>query len=177
MCRNIDHFTTTLSTIIVRKSVRQYSIDKRRLSEYGKMLPSVVVVVEHRLELVKADHVPTYRKEQQYAYALISICNEKVLRSKKRTHFIHARDGAWKTGLVEEANIYLCSCLGLIVIFFLAFPGGDHCSLGHDCHGDAKCVNGLFSYTCHCNEGFIGDGRNSCQGKMILKETEFLYWL
>lgn len=64
--------------------------------------------------------------------------------------------------------------------FFFAcffFAGGDHCGLGNDCHGDAKCVNGLFSYTCHCNEGFIGDGRNSCQGKMILKETEFLYWL
>ena len=28
------------------------------------------------------------------------------------------------------------------------------CSGGHGCHDDATCRNGIFNYTCHCNEGF-----------------------
>ena len=30
----------------------------------------------------------------------------------------------------------------------------DRCSRPHDCHPRAKCKNGIFNYSCHCNEGF-----------------------
>ena len=44
---------------------------------------------------------------------------------------------------------------------------GDFCSRGHDCHSElAVCVNGLLNYTCHCREGFKGNG-TTCEG--ILK--------
>ena len=32
-----------------------------------------------------------------------------------------------------------------------------------DCHADATCVHSAGGYVCHCNEGFVGDGR-SCLG-------------
>ena len=40
----------------------------------------------------------------------------------------------------------------------------DFCSRGHDCHPAlAICVNGLQNYTCHCKEGFKGNGKQ-CEG-------------
>lgn len=45
----------------------------------------------------------------------------------------------------------------------------DFCSRGHDCHPElAVCVNGLQNYTCHCKEGFKGDGRKYCEGMIFL---------
>jgi len=34
----------------------------------------------------------------------------------------------------------------------------DFCSRGHDCHPRAECKNGIFNYSCHCNQGFQGNG-------------------
>jgi len=34
----------------------------------------------------------------------------------------------------------------------------DFCSGPHGCHEDASCRNGIFNYTCHCNQGFQGNG-------------------
>ena len=31
------------------------------------------------------------------------------------------------------------------------------------CHEDAECLNTEASYQCDCNEGFLGDGKTSCQ--------------
>merc|ERR1719348_252954 len=28
----------------------------------------------------------------------------------------------------------------------------------HDCHKWARCTNGIFNYSCHCNQGFQGNG-------------------
>ena len=43
----------------------------------------------------------------------------------------------------------------------------DFCSRGHDCHPElAVCVNGLLNYTCHCREGFKGNG-TTCEGILI----------
>ncbi|XP_076060602.1 protein kinase C-binding protein NELL1-like isoform X1 [Oratosquilla oratoria] len=38
-------------------------------------------------------------------------------------------------------------------------PGVDYCAHGHDCHANATCINLQATYTCHCNQGFTGDGR------------------
>ena len=45
----------------------------------------------------------------------------------------------------------------------------DFCSRGpRDCHPElAVCVNGLQNYTCHCKQGFKGDGKY-CEG-MVTK--------
>jgi len=34
----------------------------------------------------------------------------------------------------------------------------DFCSRGHNCHPRADCKNGIFNYSCHCNQGFQGNG-------------------
>ena len=34
------------------------------------------------------------------------------------------------------------------------FSEQDYCGLGHDCHHQAECKNGIFSYSCHCQSGF-----------------------
>ena len=39
----------------------------------------------------------------------------------------------------------------------------DECGQENDCHSRAECVNTQGSYSCQCEEGFIGDGR-SCLG-------------
>lgn len=41
--------------------------------------------------------------------------------------------------------------------------GVDYCSLGHECHENATCLNLETRYACHCNNGFKGDGYN-CVG-------------
>ena len=49
----------------------------------------------------------------------------------------------------------------LLFFFYLA----DFCSRGgHNCHPEATCRNGLYNYTCHCHEGFTGNGFH-CEGK------------
>ena len=40
----------------------------------------------------------------------------------------------------------------------------DECSTNaHSCHSNASCTNTVGNYTCSCNDGFVGDGRN-CTG-------------
>ncbi|XP_070182140.1 protein kinase C-binding protein NELL1-like isoform X2 [Littorina saxatilis] len=38
--------------------------------------------------------------------------------------------------------------------------GTDFCSLGHDCHHNASCVNLATQYACQCTPGFQGDGKH-----------------
>ena len=43
-------------------------------------------------------------------------------------------------------------------------PDVEECRLGlHDCHHNATCINTPTAYTCQCNRGFMGDGRDSCE--------------
>ena len=48
----------------------------------------------------------------------------------------------------------------------------DFCSRGHDCHPElANCVNGLQNYTCHCKQGFKGNGTH-CEGMLSNHSVE-----
>ena len=47
----------------------------------------------------------------------------------------------------------------------------DHCA-NASCHPDATCKNRLNDYTCECNEGFSGDGRNTCNVLPVEDECE-----
>ncbi|XP_076445181.1 protein kinase C-binding protein NELL1-like isoform X2 [Babylonia areolata] len=38
--------------------------------------------------------------------------------------------------------------------------GTDFCSLGHDCHRNASCVNLATQFACQCHPGFQGDGKH-----------------
>ena len=43
-------------------------------------------------------------------------------------------------------------------------PDVEECRLGlHDCHLNATCQNTFDGYECHCNQGFVGDGRDHCE--------------
>jgi len=46
----------------------------------------------------------------------------------------------------------------------------DFCSHGHDCHKWARCTNGIFNYSCHCNQGFQGNGTH-CDDVDECKQT------
>ena len=37
---------------------------------------------------------------------------------------------------------------------FQPFSEYDFCSRGHNCHKQSNCRNGIFNYSCHCNQGF-----------------------
>ena len=52
--------------------------------------------------------------------------------------------------------------------YFLA-PDIDECHTANTCHQNATCNNTKGSYNCTCNEGFKGDGRINCTGKVLLK--------
>ena len=43
----------------------------------------------------------------------------------------------------------------------------------HDCHSDASCSNTVGSFTCSCNQGYSGDGRQ-CVG-MFMKRFFYFY--
>ncbi|XP_076311200.1 protein kinase C-binding protein NELL1-like isoform X3 [Tachypleus tridentatus] len=49
--------------------------------------------------------------------------------------------------------------------------GVDYCSKHHDCHINAKCINLHTRYTCHCNPGYEGDGKNCQEKRQILVNT------
>ncbi|XP_065581735.1 protein kinase C-binding protein NELL1-like isoform X2 [Artemia franciscana] len=38
--------------------------------------------------------------------------------------------------------------------------GADYCRQGHECHGNASCINLRTEFLCQCNPGFYGDGKN-----------------
>ena len=49
----------------------------------------------------------------------------------------------------------------------------DECTNGvHDCHQDADCENTAGSFTCSCEDGFAGDGRQ-CTGEISLLNILF----
>ena len=54
-------------------------------------------------------------------------------------------------------------------MFFVEIPtlDEDECALGnHSCHSQATCINTIGSYTCHCDEGFTGNG-TICRGIVV----------
>ena len=54
--------------------------------------------------------------------------------------------------------------VGVVVLWgFGECPDVDECRLNlHDCHVNAECINTHGGYTCHCLEGFTGDGKAAC---------------
>ena len=61
------------------------------------------------------------------------------------------------------------SLISLSFAVFILSPDIDECSLENDCHLDATCKNTKGSYNCTCKDGFEGDGRNNCTGKIHFK--------
>jgi hypothetical protein len=43
-------------------------------------------------------------------------------------------------------------------------PDVNECRLGlYSCHPNASCINTFDGYDCRCNQGFLGDGMESCE--------------
>ena len=61
------------------------------------------------------------------------------------------------------------SLISLSFAVFIISLDIDECSLENDCHLDATCNNTKGSYNCTCKDGFEGDGRNNCTGKIHFK--------
>ena len=79
--------------------------------------------------------------------------------SAKRCHVCRCEDGHVQCSNQEQ----LCPPLSCPETEVLVQEGEgcpvcreqDYCARGHDCHpGRATCTNGIFNYSCHCNEGF-----------------------
>ena len=52
----------------------------------------------------------------------------------------------------------------------------DECHINtDDCHHNAACTNTDGSYTCSCNQGYIGDGRSNCERPIRSKRS--LNWM
>ncbi|XP_070541388.1 protein kinase C-binding protein NELL2-like isoform X2 [Ptychodera flava] len=74
-----------------------------------------------------------------------------------------------ENGFVKDCRIQTCPTLDCPVNQQLAVSGEcckfcrgvDYCQ-GNNCHSNATCRSISASYTCQCNDGFIGDGRE-CQ--------------
>ena len=58
------------------------------------------------------------------------------------------------------------SLISLSLALFILSPDIDECYLENVCHLDATCNNTKGSYNCTCKDGFEGDGRNNCTGKI-----------
>ena len=50
------------------------------------------------------------------------------------------------------------------IVLHLNYTDVDECS-SNPCHPNADCNNTLGSYFCTCQQGFEGDGINTCSGK------------
>ena len=61
------------------------------------------------------------------------------------------------------------SLISLSIAVFILSADIDECSLENDCHLDGTCNNTKGSYNCTCKDGFEGDGRNNCTGKIHFK--------
>ena len=58
---------------------------------------------------------------------------------------------------------------------FTEYTDTDECSADpNTCHFDATCTNTAGSFTCACNDGFVGDGVASCGGKAIAEIVNIL---
>ena len=51
----------------------------------------------------------------------------------------------------------------------------DECSHSNDCHEGAKCTNTEGNYTCTCNEGFRGTGKQNRFLKQIVVHLFYSY--
>ena len=74
--------------------------------------------------------------------------------------------------LLKFERVYFCCCffylnfgdIVIIGIFLLIISDIDECTSSiDDCHKDAQCSNTDGAFTCNCNAGFTGDGRQ-CTG-------------
>ena len=51
----------------------------------------------------------------------------------------------------------------LVIDYYFILDINECTNKTHDCDADARCNNTIGSYTCHCNEGYYGNGTN-CNG-------------
>ena len=75
-----------------------------------------------------------------------------------------------RTGRKSNHNNFACFVL-LIEYSFNIFTDVNECEneQTNPCDRDAFCNNTIGSYSCHCNQGFVGDGFN-CTGENTNKK-------
>ena len=56
------------------------------------------------------------------------------------------------------------------VILLIRHLDINECSTAYTCDSNADCVNTVGSYTCHCRNGFTGNGQ-SCTGNFMILMT------
>ena len=53
----------------------------------------------------------------------------------------------------------------------------NECELGSDdCDENAQCMDTIGSFSCSCNFGYMGSGRECCKPTMSLSENMFTYY-
>ena len=80
--------------------------------------------------------------------------------------FVHEDNNVFLLVYLPYLYAYVAACLRHFLLFYpcCSFSDINECAVQGSCHMKATCTDTVGSFTCACNTGYAGDGKN-CEGK------------